>query len=163
MPPGVAGVQQRRPAALLVDRHRGSRIGGEHVPHRLGVANHGRGEQAAPGDARIGTDDVTSLPKAPVNHRADECSHTSIDVGGPRVDSGLEPRPARKPSLPGDDQLGRSQAGYTLGRRWVVAAEALRRRRVTAADRIEQLPCLAAQLPEIGALGNGIGRGHAKS
>src|SRR5215472_15382884 len=63
------------------------------------------------------------------------------------------------PQLAGDDQLGRGQAGYALERRWVVAAEALRRRRITAAGRIAQLLRLAAQLVEIGALGKRIGHG----
>jgi len=46
-----------------------------------------------------------------------------------------------------------------LKRRWVVAAEPLHRRRVTAADRIAQLLRLAAQLAEIGALGKRTGHG----
>ena len=130
----------------------------QHLPYRIGVAKHSRGEQAAPGDTRIGTEDVTSLPKAPLDHRAYECLHTSAGIGC-RVDSGLEPRPARKPQLAGDDQLCRGQTGCALERPWVVAAEPLHRRRITAAGRIAQLLGLAAQLVEIGALGKRTGHG----
>ena len=50
MPPRVAGVQPRRPAALVVGGHCRRGVSGEHLSYRLGVAEHGGGVE--PGPAR---------------------------------------------------------------------------------------------------------------
>ncbi len=70
VPAGVAGVEQRRPAALVVEGQRRPRLGGEVLAHRRGVAEHGRGGQAAPADTGIGVQDLSGLP------------HPALDGGG---------------------------------------------------------------------------------
>ncbi len=152
MPPGVAGVQQGRPAAFVVDGHRGSGVGGEHLTYRLGVAEHGRGEQAAAGDARICTEDVAGLPQTALDRGGHERGHLSTGdrVG---VDGGFEPGPAREAQLASDDQLGGSQTDRVLACRWMMAGEPLPSCGIPPSGRVAQFFGPAAQLVEIRALG----------
>ena len=128
------------------------RVGGEVLAHRRGVAEHGRGGQAAPGDIRIGVQDLPGLPHPAIDRGGQERRErlAGCSVGFER---GGEPRPAGKAQFAGDDQLGGGQPDRAGGQGRVMAGQALNGRGITGPGGVAQLFGAAAQLAEIGALG----------
>ena len=95
VPAGVAGVQQRRPAALIIEGQRRPRVAGEVLAHRRGVPEHGRGGQAAPGDTRIGVQDLPGVPHPALDRGGQELRERPAGCGV-GFERGDEPRPAGK-------------------------------------------------------------------
>ena len=103
VPAGVADVEQRRPASNLVDGDRRCRVDSQRPAHLFSVAEHGSGRQAGAGDVWDCVEDALGLAGSAFDRRRREHLGPAFRSGGAGVDGRLEPWPAGKAQLPGDD------------------------------------------------------------
>jgi hypothetical protein len=160
MAPGVAGIQQRRPAASLIDGYRRRRVGGQVLTDRLGVAEHARGQQAAAGDAGIGPQHLAGPPRPALDRGVREIRH--LPAGGRvGIDGRGKTGPAREAQFPRDDQLSSGQADRAAGPGRVMAGQAIQGRGIAPSGSVPQLFGPTPQLVKIGARGKRIRHGFS--
>ncbi len=148
MPARVADVQQRRPAALAVDRARRRPVGRDQLPDQAHVADHSRGTNVRPCQTRIILQQ-DPRPALPILDRRRHERRSPLHDPGSRFDRRLELRPAREPELAGDHKLSDRERDRPRSTRSNLPDDPLQRHRLASTRRIPQLLRLPAQLLEI--------------
>lgn len=114
MPLGIAGVEEQRPAAMLIDCDCCRGIGGEELADRPSVTEDGGRVDAGRGDVRMRCEDRGCFETAALNRRRHECLRQPFRRTGAGIDADLQPRPACKPQFPGNHQLSCRQGSVGL-------------------------------------------------